>query len=369
MLGTAVIVFREVLEASLIVTLMLAATRGMSGRGRWIALGMFAGIGGALVLAVFAERINLAIAGTGQELLNATILLAAVVMLTWHLVWMRQHAAQLTQQIRRIGASVVAGEQAPTALAMIVGLAVLREGSELVLFLYGIAASGSDTGTMLLGSLFGLSAGILIGVVLYFGLLRIPVQALFRVTGWLILLLAAGLAAQSVGYLVQANLLPALGYEIWDSSTFLSQQSLLGQFLHITLGYLDQPMGIQLLTYALTIGIILVLTRVINKKPALIPARLMITIPALFMVLSLPSDPAHASHKVYSPSVAAGEMGEVGHRLPGDQQDHRAGPAIYGEFAGSSKRKWLYEVGYLFGISAAAPAGTLKATLEYEFRC
>ncbi len=518
MLATAIIVFREVLEASLIISLMLAATRGMSGRGRWILLGILAGLSGAILLASFAGHINLAMDGAGQELLNAAILFAAVIMLTWHLVWMRKHAAQISQHIRRVGASVIAGEQAPSALAIIIGLAVLREGSELVLFLYGIAASGSDAGTLLLGSLFGLSAGILIGFILYFGLLRIPVHTLFRVTGWLILFLAAGLAAQSAGYLVQANYLPALGYEIWDSSSLLSQHSLFGQFLHITLGYLDQPMGIQLLAYALTIITILLLTRLMNNSSALVPTRMLVAIPALIIVLSLQSDPAHASHKVYSPTVSAGEveiemrshrtfdsntakdgtaqtklevgygvsdrwftafvgeseaqpgasrqhsatawenilqltepgqfwldvgiyveyehpadstandvletklllektlshfvhslnlvfvreigsgassatnfeyawrsqyllnkhfnpgfeiygeMGEIGHVLPGTQQDHRAGPVLYGELKGADNSKWRYELGYLFGIGSAAPSGTLKATLEYEFR-
>lgn len=64
-----------------------------------------------------------------------------------------------------------------------------------------------------------------------------------------------------------------------------------------------------------------------------------------------------------------GEMGEFGHVLPSDQQDHRAGPVLSGSLgAGSSGGKWRYEVGYLVGLSDAAPNGTLKFNLEYEFR-
>jgi high-affinity iron transporter len=305
MFGTAVIVFREVLEAALIISLMLVATRGMVGRGRWVWTGMASGLGGALLLALLAERISNAIAGTGQELINALILFTAVAMLTWHLVWMRKHAAQLSQQIRRVGAAVMAGEQAPTALAIIIGLAVLREGSELVLFLYGIAASGSGASTLLFGSLIGLAAGAFIGVVLYFGLLRIPVHYLFRVTGWLILLLAAGLAAQAMGYLVQADLLPALGDRIWDSSQFLSQQSVLGQLLHITLGYLDRPMGIQLLAYVSTLLGISLLTHFVNGgETHLTPTKAVATVLVLYIALLFIPGESHASYSFFTAKIA-----------------------------------------------------------------
>lgn len=337
MLGTAVIVFREVLEAALIISIMLAATRGMLGRGRWVWIGLASGLGGAVLLALLADRINNAIAGTGQEMINATILLTAVVMLTWHLVWMRKHAAQLSQQIRRVGAAVMAGEQAPTALAVIVGLAVLREGSELVLFLHGIAASGSGASNLLFGSLIGLAAGVLIGVVLYLGLLRIPIHQVFRVTGWLILLLAAGLAAQAAGYLVQANLIPSLGERIWDSSQLLSQQSVLGQFLHITLGYLDRPMGIQILTYVATLFGILLLTRLVNGgESRLTPGKAVTAVLVVYLTLLLVPSESHASHKVYSPKV---EQGEVELEVRG----HRT---FDNDAAKSDQGKFKVEVGY-----------------------
>ena len=63
-----------------------------------------------------------------------------------------------------------------------------------------------------------------------------------------------------------------------------------------------------------------------------------------------------------------GEMGEFGHVLPSGQQDHRLGPVISGELDRTDTGKWKYELGYLFGVSDAAPTGTLKFNLEYEFR-
>ena len=268
MLGTAIIIFREVLEAALIVGLVLAATRGVGGRLRWVSIGIGAGVLGAVLLALVADSIAPLADGMGQELLNATILFSAVIMLTWHLLWMRKHAADITHQVKQVGQAVSNGDKEPIILAFIIGLAILREGSEAVLFLYGLAAAGSNSSELLLGGGLGILAGIVVGSVLYLGIARIPIGRLFQVSGWLILLLTAGLASQAVSYLVQADLIPAFGYAVWDSSFLVSEQSIAGHVLHILVGYVDHPMGIQLLTYALTIGLLTAAMYVMNQKQA-----------------------------------------------------------------------------------------------------
>ena len=141
MLGALVIVFREVLEAGLIIGIVMAASRGAPGRGAWIAAGVLAGVVGAGIIALFAGAIADAFEGSGQELLNATVLGAAVLMLMWHNAWMARHSRELTAEMTAVGAAVTAGQRPMTALAVVVSLAVLREGSEVVLFLYGIVAT------------------------------------------------------------------------------------------------------------------------------------------------------------------------------------------------------------------------------------
>lgn len=266
MLGTAIIIFREVLEAALIVGLVLAATRGVGRRMRWISTGIGGGILGAVLLALVADSIGSLADGMGQELLNASILFAAVLMLSWHLLWMRSHAAELSAKIRQVGSAVTSGDKEPVVLAFIIGLAILREGSEAVLFLYGIAAAGSNVAEMVSGSVLGVLAGVAAGTVLYLGIARIPTGKLFQVSGWLILLLTAGLASQAVSYLVQADMLPALGYAIWDSSSLLSESGVVGRVLHILVGYVDHPMGIQLLAYLMTIGILVSAMTYMNRQ-------------------------------------------------------------------------------------------------------
>jgi len=265
MLATAVIVFREVLEAALIIGIVLAAARGVAGRGAWVATGIASGVAGAIAVAIFAGAIASAASGMGQEIFNAIVLFVAVSMLGWHNIWMKRHGSEMSVNMKSVGAAVRGGAKPMYVLAVVVGLAVLREGAEVVLFLHGVAASGaSGAGSIAAGGAAGVALGMVMGGLLYFGLLRIPSKYVFSVTGWLILLLAAGMAAQAAALLAQVDLLPTLGETLWDSSWFVADGSLAGKFLHALVGYTARPSGIQLVFYATTIAAIVVLMRVVN---------------------------------------------------------------------------------------------------------
>jgi high-affinity iron transporter len=253
MLAALVIIFREVLEAGLIVGVVLAASRGVHGRNGAVALGVAAGILGAAIVAVFATRISDAFDGRGQELFVAAILIFAVVMLAWHVIWMAEHAREMTLELRRLGSDVAAGKQSLFALGAAVAIAVMREGSEVVLFMTGIVMQGKDTaGELLLGSGIGLLLGACVSLVLYLGLAAIPLKRMFSVTGVLVTLLAAGLAASAVQQLSNAGFLNFLDSKLWDTSWLLSQDSWAGRVLHVLIGYMDRPTGMQLLAYAIT---------------------------------------------------------------------------------------------------------------------
>jgi high-affinity iron transporter len=270
MLATASIVFREVLEAALVVGIVLAASKGVRDRSLWVGGGVLAGICGAGLVAFFAETIAEAMAGIGQEVLNATILFLAVAMLGWHNIWMGRHGRELAQQAADLGKAVTRGTRPLYALAVVVGMAVLREGSELVLFLYSLAAGGAGgVVDMAGGGALGLAGGIAIGAALYFGLLRIPTKHLFTVTSWLILLLAAGMASQGAAFLVQADILPALDPTLWDTSALLSEDSIPGKVFHALVGYVARPAGIQVVFWAGTLAVIGGLMRFTNRGPML----------------------------------------------------------------------------------------------------
>lgn len=252
MLASLLLVFREVLEAALIVTIVLAVTRGLPNRGRWIVGGILAGVLGALLVAFSADAIANAMEGVGQEVFNACVLLAAVAMLAWHAIWMAHHGRELAAQMKSVGGAVVSGARPPSVLIAVVALAVLREGAEIVLFMYGLSAGGASMAQQAIGAALGLVAGVAIGALLYFGLLRIPMRHFFTVTNWMVVLLAAGMAAQAANYLVQADLLPVLHRQVWDTSWLLSNQSDFGNALKTLIGYDAQPSGIQLVFYVAT---------------------------------------------------------------------------------------------------------------------
>jgi high-affinity iron transporter len=262
MLATVLIVFREVIEAGLIVGIVLAATRGVPRRGLWVGYGIVGGVAGACVVAVFAGEIAALFEGAGQELFNASILLLAVGMLTWHNVWMANHGRVIAQEMRQVGLAVSAGQEPLAALSVVCGVAVLREGSEIVLFLYGITASGGTSAPgMMIGGVLGVLAGAGVSALMYLGLLTIPARHLFSVTSGLITLLAAGLAAQAVAFLQQAGYVEALTSTLWDTSWLLSDGSVIGRLVHTLIGYTDRPNGAQLVAYLLTIATIVGLMR------------------------------------------------------------------------------------------------------------
>ena len=250
MLGTAIIIFREVLEAALIIGILAAATRTISGSRRWLAAGVVVGLIGSALVAASTDVIGQLADGIGQELFNAIVLGIAVLMLAWHNIWMSSHGKALAASASSMGTEIREGRSECSALFLIVGLAVLREGSESVLFLYGIAASDVNRQTgMLLGGLIGALAGIATGYGIYAGLVRLPVRWFFNATSALVLLLAASMASQAAHFMIQADLLPSLAAPLWDTSAVLPEQSPLGMLLHTLIGYDSHPAGMQLVFY------------------------------------------------------------------------------------------------------------------------
>jgi high-affinity iron transporter len=249
-LAALIIVFREVFEAGLIVGIVLAVTGSVPHRNRWIGGGVLAGVLAACVVAAFAGALSQLFAGMGQELFNAAILAIAVIMLTWHNVWMARHGKEVAGEMRAVGQAVAEGTKSLLALAVVVGVAVLREGSEVALFLYGVAASdGGSALSLAIGGIIGLALGAAVCLLTYFGLMRIPPRALFATTTVLITLLAAGMAAQAVAFLERANWLNSLDTVAWDTTWLLSEKSIAGRAMHTLIGYTDQPTEMQLLVY------------------------------------------------------------------------------------------------------------------------
>jgi high-affinity iron transporter len=267
MFSSAIIVFRETLEAALLIGIIAAATRSIAGRSRWLIGGVLAGTAGAGVVAALTGTIAGLFEGMGQELFNATILGLAVLMLAWHSIWMSTHGAALASDAKRVSRNVSEGRTELSAVAILVAIAVLREGAESVLFLYGVMSSGEVTlAGALTGAAMGILGGAMVGVLLYWGMIRIPIRWLFGVTTALILFLAAGMASRMAEFLVQADVLPPLRSPLWDLSHRLPMDSAPGAVMHALIGYDATPAGVQVLFYGITLAAIFAAMRFVRYR-------------------------------------------------------------------------------------------------------
>lgn len=266
MLQIIIVVFREILEIALIVGILTAATKNINHRSRWITGGLFLGLMGSLALAFFTDKISESLEGVGQEVFNGAILLAASSMISWTVIWMQKHARTLSGELKHLSHDVQVGKKPLYALLLVIFLSVLREGAEIVLFTYSSYIYGIPIEDIAIGLMSGLSLGIAFGTALYLGMLKMFGKYFFSVTTWILVFLAGGITAQAFGFWINADLLPSLGNPIWDSSLILSQDSIFGKFLHIFLGYVDRPAGLQILAYLSNLSILVIGLKLAKKS-------------------------------------------------------------------------------------------------------
>jgi high-affinity iron transporter len=195
------IILREGFEAALIVAIVLAYLRSV--RRLDLARTIWTGVAGAvaisLVLGVVLNSVVDGLEGEARMRTFAAICIAAAGVLTWMVFWMRRQAVHIKGELQhRVDVALSTGSG--RALFLVAFFAVLREGIETALFLIA-AATGSGTGDILVGGALGLVLAIALGVAIYHGGRRVPLRQFFRVTGFLIILFAAGLAAKAIMFL------------------------------------------------------------------------------------------------------------------------------------------------------------------------
>jgi high-affinity iron transporter len=266
MFATALIVFRESLEAALFVGIVAAATRQLAGRTRWLGAGVALGVLGALLLAYMAPRVSGWFDGLGQDIVNIVVLSIALSMLLWHCIWVASHSKDMAMQARSLGTSVQQGQRKPWALLTAVALAVLREGAETVLFVGGaLTGAGASTLDVVLSIAVGVGLGVGAGAIIYGGLSRIPTKHVFATTNVLIAILAGSIASQLVKSLIQAGFIERWSSPLWDTSSLLAPDSALGTFLHALMGYDARPSAMQLASYIAVLALIYAGTRLLRR--------------------------------------------------------------------------------------------------------
>jgi high-affinity iron transporter len=262
----AFIVWRESIEALLVVGILYAWLRATPDGRRGLPW-LWGGVGAGLLLAGALALVLLGVASwlsdTGQEWFQTLMALAACALVVQMVVWMRRHGRGLKRDLEA-GASDQVHRQHWWGLLVLVMIAVAREGSETVVFLYGTVLSSNDAGSvaaMMLAGLGGFAVALLTFWLLLMGGRIITWRRFFRMTEVLLLLLASALLVSATDRLISLGVLPALMDPVWDSSWLLDTEQGPGKILADFAGYRATPALSQLLLWLAYWGVVLWLLR------------------------------------------------------------------------------------------------------------
>ncbi len=249
MFAAALITLREGLEAALIVGIILAYLKQIDRvdlrRSVWG--GVAAALLASVAVAAGVQLLSMEFEGRIEQIFEGITMFLAVAVLTYMIFWMRYQGRYLRQTLEHRVQATVRGERAG-ALAGLAFFAVFREGVETVLFLSAVGFA-SDRGGILLGALLGLALAVALGWLIFSAVAKIPVERFFAVTSLLLLVFAAGLMAHAVHEFQEAGLFPTLIAPVWDTNSILPEESLVGSFLKVLVGYNGNPSLLEVLSY------------------------------------------------------------------------------------------------------------------------
>lgn len=250
MLPMLVIFFRETLEASLIVGIILAYLHrmGRTDQARPVWLGIAAALAIDLAVAVGTYHIIRDYDGSrAQTILEGSTYLLATGVLTYMSFWMKDQSRTLRRDLEsRVQNALARGSL--WAMIVLAAITVGREGLETVFFSLAIALD-SQPWALAVGAALGLAAGLAASYWIYRLGRRLPLGLFFNALGVVLLLFAAGLLADGVQAFQSLGWLPFLGQVVWHSQHLLSEDSALGDILHSFFGYADAPTVLQVAAY------------------------------------------------------------------------------------------------------------------------
>ncbi len=273
MIALFIIFLREGVEASMIVAILLAYLdqAGQRRHFRDVYVGVGIALGAAAAAGVVGYLSLQRYAGSRvQTYVETATFVVAIVALTVMTFWMQRHARSMRAELARRSDAALSSRQR-FALSALAFQAVGREGLETTVFTLAILFSNvrqgatPATGGALWGALAGLACSLLIAVALYRWGRRLNLARFFRGLGALLLLVGAGLVADTVENLQQLGWWPFGTHVLWNSSNWVSESSNLGDVLHSILGYADQPTLSQLVLWALYLVGALVAFRLVSR--------------------------------------------------------------------------------------------------------
>lgn len=261
MFKIAIVVFRECLEIAILLGIIMAMTSPIKNSRIYILIGSLTGVILASLFAIFASHMVEMYDGLGDDVFNSFIILLSALIVSWTVVWMQGYATKVKKDFGKLTESINAGNISKITLVFVVAMAILREGMEIILFLYSIITVEDLNGHNYIISIFGGGAlGFLSGSLLYLGLINSG-RYIFKVSAILLTLIAAGLASEAAGILTSSGIIELMSDQLWDTSWLIDNRSTLGKILSITVGYDAKPNGMQLIFYISTIALVIFMVK------------------------------------------------------------------------------------------------------------
>lgn len=259
MLDAVLLILREVLEAALILSLLLALSNKLQLNYRWSFIALLLGVAGSWLLAHYAYDIADAMDGTGQELLNASLYAAVILSVVVLSLLILPLAFSAKKDIAITHHSRFANRRGLLygLFIIIVSFSLMREGAEIWIYLSAFGHQGDAMSSALIGAAVGAGIGMSLGAITYYVFAFMRHGYFLPVFLLVITLLAAGLAMQIAKQLMQIGLLDS-GTPLWDSSFLVDEHSWFGELLYALLGYDSRPAPVQGFFYLLTVAPILV---------------------------------------------------------------------------------------------------------------
>lgn len=263
MFKLAIVVFRECLEISLLLGVILAITKPIANSRIYIILGACAGVVLAAIFALFTRRIAANFGEVGDEIFGSFVILLTAVIINWTVVWMQGYSAKIRKNLSTLSENIVAGLTSKLILVSVVATTILREGAEIILFIYSITSAGTLTSTQyLIGLGVGALSGVIVGTIMYLGLLKYSGRYIFKISTILLTLVAAGLAAEAAGILTSCGVIHAYSQELWNTAWLIDNKSIVGKLLKLTIGYDARPNALQVIFYVGSITMTLIMMKI-----------------------------------------------------------------------------------------------------------
>jgi len=249
------IVWRESVEALLVVGILYAWLRNGDADARrgvpylWAGVGL--GVLAALLLGAALVGFTEVLSGDALDYFQTAMVLVACVLIVQMVLWMKHHARTLKREME---ASLAHSTRSANwwGVTLLVALAIAREGSETVIFLYGLGfgQSGHVGGAQIVAVLAGLALAFLTFYLLQLGGKVFSWRHFFRVTEIMLLFLGAGLFQTGVDKLIDKEILPTIVDQVWDSSKLLDDSGTFGSLVATLTGYRAHPALMNLIAYA-----------------------------------------------------------------------------------------------------------------------